>query len=184
MRLSARAIAGLAITSLVSLALVVVVVMRLVNAQQLAGRVTASPLLGHTAPDFTIQVWNGTSGQQVRLSSLRGHPVVVNFYASWCTDCAEEQANLQAAYALNQRNGVMFIGVAYQDKQTDDVAFLHEYGVTYPSGPDIGGTAATDYGVTGVPETMIIDRNGIVVRHLYGPVDATTLENAIRAVVK
>lgn len=181
---SRNALIGLAATAVVSGALIVLLIARLVAANS---AVSAAPpgasLLGHPAPNFTLNVWNGATPQKLALASLKGKPVLVNFYASWCTDCGEEQPILQAA-SQKYGSSVVFLGVAFQDKQSDSLGFLRQYGITYPSGPDVAGTAATDYGVTGVPETILIDRNGNVARHFYGAVDTASLDKALQALIQ
>lgn len=175
---SRNALIGLGATAVVSAALIVLLIVRLAAANSAVGTSPGTSLIGHPAPNFTLTVWNGAAPRTIDLASLKGKPVLVNFYASWCTDCAEEQPILQAA-SQKYASSVVFLGVAFQDKQSDSLGFLHQYGITYPSGPDAAGTAATDYGVTGVPETILIDRNGNVVHHFYGAVDAASLDKAL-----
>lgn len=180
---SRNALIGLAATAVVSGALVVLLIARLMAANSAVSSSPGASLIGHPAPNFTLTVWNGATSRTIDLASLRGKPVVVNFYASWCTDCGEEQPILRAA-SQQYGSSVDFIGVAFQDKQADSLDFLRQYGITYPSGPDAAGTAATDYGVTGVPETILIDRNGNVSRHFYGAVDAASLDKALQALLQ
>lgn len=180
---SRNALIGLAFTALVSGALIVLLIVRLAAANSAVSSSPGASLVGHPAPNFTLTVWNGVAPQTINLASLRGKPVVVNFYASWCTDCGEEQPILRAA-SQQYGSSVAFLGVAFQDKQADSLGFLRQYGITYPSGPDAAGTAATDYGVTGVPETILIDRNGNVARHFYGAVDAASLDKDLRALLQ
>jgi cytochrome c biogenesis protein CcmG/thiol:disulfide interchange protein DsbE len=183
-RLSRRALISLALTAVGSGALVLLLVARLMAAGSQASSGPAGALVGQPAPDFTIQVWSGGTMQRVHLADLKGKPVLVNFYASWCTDCQSEQPLLEAAWQKYQHTGVVFIGIAFRDKEADSRAFLQQYGITFPCGPDLGGTAATDYGVTGVPETVLVNREGIVVRHFVGPVDDGSLDRAVQALVQ
>lgn len=181
---SRRTLIGLTIASVVSGALVVLLLVRLISAGNAAGSNPVSPLAGKPAPDFTITTWNGASVQQVRLADLKGKPVVVNFWASWCDPCREEAPVLQAAWQKYQGSGVMFVGVAMRDKQSDGTAFLKQYGVTYPSGPDTTGQITIDYGVTGPPETVFIDRHGVVVSKTIGVIDDGSLDKAIQGLLK
>ena len=183
-RLSRNAIIGLALTSLASALLIVLLVARLVAANGLAGAAPATSLVGHPAPDFTINVWNGATGQTIHLADLKGKVVLVNFYASWCADCTEEVPLLQQFWQQYQSRDVVFLGIAYEDTQANSLNFLKQYGVSYPCGPDAGGTAGTDYGVTGVPETVLIDTHGVVVKHFTGAVDDRTLRTALDALLK
>src|SRR6516164_4762992 len=91
-RYSWRTIAGLTVATLVSGALVVVLFARLLAAGQAVSADPASPIIGHHAPNFTVSTWNGKVGTVVQLSALAGKPVVVNFFGSWCAECAEEQS--------------------------------------------------------------------------------------------
>jgi len=160
-----RALLSLALLALLSGALIVLLLARVVVASQ-GGATTSplSPLIGHPAPDFTIQTWtwDGAPSQRVHLAALRGHAVVINFWASWCDACRAEEPALEAAYQRSQAQGVVFIGVAFDDTRQNGVPFLQQYQVTFPSGPDVTGAISINYGLTGVPETVFIDRSGIV----------------------
>jgi cytochrome c biogenesis protein CcmG, thiol:disulfide interchange protein DsbE len=182
--LSRNAIVGLALTSLASALLIVLLVARLAAASSAASAAPSTSLVGHPAPDFTVTVWNGATGQTIHLADLKGKVVLVNFYASWCTDCTEEVPLLQQFWQQYQTRDIVFLGIAYQDTQANSVNFLKQFGVSYPCGPTTSGTAATDYGVTGVPETVLINRTGVVVQHYTGAVDDRTLNTALQTLVK
>lgn len=183
-QLNRRALISLTIASVVSGALVLLLLSRLIAAGNAAGSNPVSPLVGKPAPDFTITTWNGTAAQQVRLADLKGKPVVVSFWASWCDPCREETPILQAAWQKYQGSGVMFVGVAMHDKQSDGTAFLKQYGVTYPAGPDTTGQIIIDYGVTGPPETVFINRHGVVESKTIGAIDDGSLDRAIQGLLK
>src|SRR5437588_8135229 len=121
----------------------------------------ASPLVGHPAPDFTLAMLS-THSESVHLASLRGKPVMLNFWASWCDPCKHEAPLLQATWQRVQSQGIIFLGIDFEDRQSDGLGFLHTYGITYPNVIDASGTVAINYGVTGVPETFFIDRHGII----------------------
>ena len=184
LRLSQRSIAGFAIVSLASLALLSLLFVRLVAATSTAASAPSASLVGHQAPDFTLNVWNGAGRETIHLADLRGKPVVVNFWASWCVECVEEQPLLQSAWRTYQPQGVMILGLAYNNQESDGLPFLRQRNVTYPCGVDMGGSAPTDYAVTGVPETVFINRQGIVVYKSTGPVDDGTLNREIQAILK
>lgn len=122
-------------------------------------------------------------GKTVRLSDFRGKPIVLNFWASWCVPCREEQAILQASW---QKHGsdVLFMGVDYLDQPPNAQSYLTEFGVTYPNGPDKGSRAYTSYRVQGVPETFFIDADGNVQGFYVGPIPAMELEQRIQALLK
>lgn len=137
----------------------------------------SAPLVGRTAPDFSLQLFDGRT---LRLSALRGRVVVVNFWASWCTACKQESPILQWAWQAYGPQGVVLVGINVWDLRDDALAMIREFGKTYPNGPDPSGKILQDYGVTGIPETFFIDRAGRIVRKHLGPVTrellATQLE--------
>ena len=115
-----------------------------------------------TAPDFSLGLFNGST---FRLSDAlaSGKPVVVNFWASWCGPCADEAPVLQAA-ARRQGDRVVFVGVDVQDLDSDALAFIQKYGITYPNGSGNAGPISIQYGMRGVPETYFIAADGTLVR--------------------
>ena len=114
------------------------------------------------------------------LRDLRGYPVVVNFWASWCIPCKEEAPELAAA-ARRYRGRVVFLGIDIQDFTADARKFMDDVGAPYVSVRD--GTAKTrsDYGLTGVPETFYLDREGRAAFHSVGAVSKDDLQVGIRA---
>lgn len=131
----------------------------------------ASPLIGKAAPDFTLTPLEG--GAPVALSSLRGTPVVVNFWATWCVPCQAEHATLQQL-ARNYDGRVKFYGVVYQDEGANIQNWLLKRGSAYPQLLDVGSSAAIAFGVYGVPETYFIGKDGIIVDKVAGAVDGRT----------
>jgi cytochrome c biogenesis protein CcmG/thiol:disulfide interchange protein DsbE len=136
-----------------------------------AGTVGSVPVTTRPAPPFTLTTLDGASFD---LAATRGKPVVVNFWASWCIPCEEEAAVLEQA-SRAYRDRVTFVGVNVQD--TDPLArdFLKRFGVTYPNGRDATGSIAVEYGMSGVPETYFVDRNGTLVHKWQGPLDDARL---------
>src|SRR5262245_5758522 len=106
-QLSRRTIIGFVLTTTASAALLILLFARLVAASQNAATVQSFPLIGHTAPDFTISVWNGAAGDKVHLAALQGRPVVVNFWASTCIPCQDESQVLSAAAKRYDPQGVV-----------------------------------------------------------------------------
>ena len=109
-----RAIATLIFFTALNIVLVAVLWSRLTTTQHILSGAATIPLVGHAAPDFTLTPWDSTSGQTIRLSSLKGKPVVLNFWASWCTPCNAETPLLQTTWQHYQAEGVTFIGIDYQ----------------------------------------------------------------------
>jgi cytochrome c biogenesis protein CcmG/thiol:disulfide interchange protein DsbE len=120
---------------------------------------TASTLVGKPAPAFTL---HAADGRTVSLASLHGHPVVLNFWATWCTSCLTEHPNLVAAWRRYASRGVEFLGISFQDSAGKGEEFLRQHGGNWPVLSDPDEQTAISYGVTGPPETVLIDRNGIV----------------------
>jgi len=115
-------------------------------------------LIGRTAPEFALK--DLRTGRTVRLSDFRGHPVVLNFWASWCVDCIVEHPNLVAAWQRFGNQGTVFLSVLYQDRPGKAAEFLSKLPGDWPDLQDPDGRTALDYGVTGVPETVFISPDG------------------------
>ena len=145
--------------------------------------VTASPLIGSPAPDVTMAAFEGDG--EIDLADYRGDIVVVNFWASWCLGCRQEHAALVAAADQYRDLGVTFIGVNYQDASGPAAAFLDELGRGdgYLYGVDAASRVAFEFGVLGLPETFFIDRDGVVVAKVSGPVSYGLLSRTLDAVV-
>ena len=114
----------------------------------------------------------------VNLGRLRGHPVVLNFWASWCQACKQEAPLLALAARTNPR--VIFLGVDVQDFTANARAFLRAYNVPYPAVHDPDGSTYTAYGLTGIPETYYLDAQGQIVAHTPGQVSPDLLQAGIR----
>lgn len=119
------------------------------------------------APSFTFTTFEG---ETISLADLRGKGVVLNFWASWCDPCREEAALLEQTWQQEQANGIVFLGLDYLDQEPAAKAYLAEYQVTYPNGPDLQSKAARDYGIKGVPETFFISPDGKIAFMVIGPI--------------
>jgi cytochrome c biogenesis protein CcmG/thiol:disulfide interchange protein DsbE len=126
------------------------------------------------APDFAFTQFDGV---QFKLSDHRGKVVVVNIWASWCEPCKDEAATLENAWRAYRERGVLFLGADYVDTDAPALAFVKQYGITYPNGPDIGSTIYRKFRARGVPETYVIDQHGDIARLFIGPVG----DNALRS---
>ncbi len=102
----------------------------------------------------------GLEGPSIALATLKGHPVVLNFWASWCVPCREEAPLLEAIWKTSQAKGVIVVGVDTQDLEQPARAFLRQYRITFPTVRDPDGTVARLFGTTGVPETFFIGSDG------------------------
>jgi cytochrome c biogenesis protein CcmG/thiol:disulfide interchange protein DsbE len=119
------------------------------------------------APDFTFTTFEG---ETISLADLKGKGVVLNFWASWCDPCREEAALLEEAWRREEANGIVFVGLDYLDQEPAAKAYLAEFGISYPNGPDLQSQAARRYGIKGVPETYFITPEGEIVQAVIGPV--------------
>ena len=144
---------------------------------------TSSPLLGHPAPDFTLAALSHAPVPAVHLTGFKGKPIVLNFWASWCDPCKHEAPLLEAIWQRVQGQGVVFLGVDYDDTQGDGLAFLQTYGITYRSVMDTDGAVAINYGVSGVPETFFINRRGVIVQKVIGELTQQTLQSNIQSLL-
>lgn len=109
-------------------------------------------------------------GETINLDNLRGQGVMVNFWASWCDPCREEAALLEQTWRREQGNGIIFLGLDYLDQEPAAKAYLAEFGITYPNGPDLRSQVARRYGIQGVPETFFIDPEGKITDVVVGPI--------------
>ncbi len=154
------------------------------------GRSEARP-----APGFVLPVLAGGSPPRalsarlapaladgrVDLRELRGVPVVLNFWASWCDPCREEGPLLERTWREAGAGGVAFVGLNMQDFTEDARGFLREFGVSYPNVRDRSNEVALRWGVTGLPETFFISLEGEVVGHVIGVVSPRQLEEGMQA---
>ena len=137
-----------------------------------------SPLIGRPAPGFALRPVGG--GATVALGALRGEPVVLNFWASWCVPCAAEHEVLAAA-SRSYSGRVRFLGVIYEDAEEAVAAALRETGgAAYPSLMDPGDRTAVAYGIYGVPETFFIDSSGTIQDKYVGPLTSRALAERLQ----
>jgi cytochrome c biogenesis protein CcmG/thiol:disulfide interchange protein DsbE len=142
--------------------------------------VTAELSRGGTpeAPAWTLERLDGKG--DLSLEPLRGKPVVLNFWASWCGPCKDEAPLLEEA-SQRWAGKVAFVGVDVKDFRGDARDFIERYGVTYPNVYDGKGSTVGRYGVTGYPETYFIDAEGRVRYRIAGPVEeAQDVDDGIR----
>jgi cytochrome c biogenesis protein CcmG, thiol:disulfide interchange protein DsbE len=140
-----------------------------------------SPLLGRPARPLSLALFDG--GRFV-LGEQGGKAVVVNFWTSWCVPCREEAPLLEATWRAYRDRGVVPVGVNFQDTEPAARAFIAEFGLTFPNGPDPHGGPAIDYGVYGIPELFVVGRDGrITYRHVGAigqAIMVARLEEALR----
>ena len=137
-------------------------------------RSESRPGVGDKAPDFTLQLFddyrNEFQAGDVTLSDLEGRVAVINFWASWCVECRVEAKDLEETWQQYKDEGVVFIGIDFDDTEDKAIKYLESFGVTYPNGLDGRGQITEKrYHITGVPETFIVDPSGKIAFVKIGP---------------
>ena len=120
-----------------------------------------------TAPAFSFTTFEG---ETISSADLLGKGVVLNFWASWCDPCRDEAELLESTWRREQGGDIVFLGLDYLDQEPAALAYLDEYNVSYPNGPDLQSAAARSYGIKGVPETFFIDAQGNIAETVIGPI--------------
>ena len=138
-----------------------------VNSVGHLGRLTPGP-----APDFDLTLFDGG---HLSLTSLRGSPVVLNFWASWCIPCRDEAPVLERQWRAYSGRGVNFVGLDVWDSEAEARSFLKEFHIDYPNGVDPQNAVHLRYGVTGIPETFFIRPDSTIAVHWIGPLDDSQL---------
>jgi cytochrome c biogenesis protein CcmG/thiol:disulfide interchange protein DsbE len=134
------------------------------------------------APDFTLERLDGDGA--LTLSSLRGKGVVLNVWASWCIPCKEEAPFLEQVWRESRDEGLVVVGLDAKDFRRDARAFVRRYGLTFPIVYDGPGDTLGGYGVTGFPETFVLDREGRVVETFVGAINTDDDRARLRAAVR
>lgn len=124
--------------------------------------------IGKPAPDFTI---SDTKGTTWTLSQLRGQVVFVNLWATWCPPCVKEMPSMQKLFTSLPPDKFKMLAILYNDAPAMAENLAKKIGITFPILIDPQNMAARAYGITGVPETFIIDKNGILREKFIGPVE-------------
>lgn len=143
----------------------------------------ATPLKGKHAPNFTLASIGGKSSSMVSLADFKGKPVVLNFWGATCVPCQEEAPMLQKTWQHAQAQGIVFIGVDFQDVQSEGLGFLQKYGITYPNVLDVNGVVAVNYGVAFTPTTYFINTQGVVINSIPREMTANELQTNIQALL-
>ena len=142
-----------------------------------------APVAGAPAPDFSLK---SLDGQQVSLSQFKGHPVLINFWASWCPPCRLEMPDLVKAYTAHKAEGFVLLGLnaTSLDSLPDVKAFVKEFGMTFPVLLDEDGSVAALYRLRGLPLSVFVDRQGIISRLNIGAMSADQIEKYIGDILK
>ncbi len=144
------------------------------------------PLLGHTAPGFSLATVDSSTGKrELALADFTGKPIVINFWATWCEPCKEEVPLLETTWKKLQAGGknVIFLGIDFQESGSDAARFLQQYGITYPVLLDTNGSAANKYRIASLPDTFFINRQGKVVSKVLQQLTDQTLSNSLQQIL-
>ena len=125
--------------------------------------------VGEPAPEFRLR---GLDGGCIDLAALGGHPVVINFWASWCFPCREEMPLLRDAYSKHHDEGLEIVGIPYRDIPSDSRAFAEKYGATWLLARDPESATANAYGVRPIPQSIFVRRDGTIASHIRGMTSA------------
>src|SRR6266566_7160490 len=170
------------VVSLLNVGLLVLLLTQLLTP---APKSESDPLVGHAAPNFSLAMLRPDTGKSTfSLSNVKGKPVVLNFWASWCAPCKEEAPLLQNTWKQVQTQGkdVVILGIDFQDSKNDSLSFLQAYNITYPIVLDADGSVASTYGVTSLPQTIFINRNGMVTSREPRELTAQVLSNNLQLI--
>lgn len=137
---------------------------------------------GNLAPEFELK---SVEGNSIKLSSLKGKKVILNFWASWCPPCRQEMPDMEKFYVDNKNKGIEILSVNLTDNEknrADVTTFMKEYGITFPVALDENGSASQLYNVYSIPASFIIDSQGVIQRKLIGPMTYDSMKTMLGAI--
>ncbi len=124
--------------------------------------------VGRRAPELQLE---NLAGEQVRLSDLRGQPVLINFWAVWCGFCRIELPEMQEVYEAYRDQGFVILAVDVQEERSEVKPFAEELGLTFPILLDRRGEVSRSYRIRGLPTSYFVDGDGVIIGRELGPVD-------------
>jgi DsbE subfamily thiol:disulfide oxidoreductase len=156
-----------------------IVVTRVVDTSQ--ARFPPAPQVGHPAPDFTLAT---TNDEALTLSQLKGKPVLLNFWATWCPPCRAEMPHIQAAYKEYGAAGLIVVAIDEQESADEVRRFANEFGLTFPLALDTSGQVGQKYLARALPTSFFVDRGGIIRHKFTGPMTEPILEERLNAIMR
>ena len=142
---------------------------------------TSPTAIGAVAPDFSVV---DLDGNPINLRDLRGRPVIVNFWASWCVPCVDEFPLLRDAEARHRDDGLAVVGIAYQDRTQAAADFMARNGGSWPVAMDPDGRVADAYAIVGPPETFFIGRDGTIKARVLGQITEATIDEKVALIME
>ena len=152
-----------------------------------AAKPVSDALIGRVAPNFSLTMLlsasNGTS--TLSLANYKGRPIILNFWASWCAPCKEEAPLLESTWKrmVVQGKDVVLLGIDFQDSSKSGISFLQLNNITYRNALDASGSVASQYRITALPQTIFINRNGMVVSRVVQELSAQVLSNNLQLIL-
>ena len=144
----------------------------------------SAPQKGFLAPDFSL---SDMDGQTITLSELKGKPIMINFWASWCTPCRAEMPAIESVYKNYRDEDLIILGIntTNQDNINDATAFADKMGVTFPILFDLDGSVGILYQVRALPSTFFIDKQGVIVDVIVGgPMSEALIESKVKTIIE
>ncbi|HVA87670.1 MAG TPA: TlpA disulfide reductase family protein [Candidatus Saccharimonadales bacterium] len=137
--------------------------------------------IGQLAPELFSSAAGGLQlrdldGHPVSLAALRGHPVWINFWATWCPPCQQETPDLRDAFNAHRADGLVLIAIDVQEDPATVRAYAQKYSLAYTIGMDLTGNVMAAYRVWGLPTHYFIDRTGVIRDRYFGPLSRAQIE--------
>ena len=170
---------GVVIALVVSVAFLGLLAWGMIKKEPITG-LSGVTMVNRPAPDFKLKTFDGPT---ISLRALRGRPVVLNFWASWCPPCRIEASLLERTWRVYKKRGVAFIGVDIQDREEDALRFIREFDITYPNAPDPSGEVSISFGVSGLPVTFFVSKDGQILRRWVGAIEKEVLVRSIKEIM-
>jgi len=141
----------------------------------------AAPEIGKPAPDFTLDMIDGTT---MRLSDFKGRPVWINFWASWCPPCRKENPDIQDLYNEHKdADGLVLLAPAIGEGRDSIAGYMQRADLHYPVGVDSNTQVAANYRVLGIPTHIFVDRDGIIREMRVGAMSKKTMEKKLAQII-
>jgi cytochrome c biogenesis protein CcmG/thiol:disulfide interchange protein DsbE len=143
-----------------------------------------SDITQFSKPDISSLSLTTYDGQTYDLAQNRGKVVVINFWASWCTPCEKDVPVMERIWREYRDDNVLVIGIDYLDTESKALDFIWRFVLTYPIGSDTGTDISKAFNISGVPETFVLDKGGMIAEHIIGPVDYDQLHQIIEELLQ
>ena len=178
MRISWKLVSTVLFTALV-LSFFALMAFGLANRSPVTGR-SGETRVGKPAPQFSMPL---LGGGEFRTEDHRGSPMIINFWASWCPPCRQESPGFERVWQRYRNQGIQLVGVDIQDTEEEALAYVREFGLSFPNGRDTDGKITVEYGVIGLPVTFFVSADGVVEGRWVGALPEDKLEGWAEALM-